>query len=245
MAKLTWDNIGERYYETGVQHGVLYVQDGGSYPLGVPWNGLTAVNESPSGAESTPIYADNMKYLDIQSAEEFGCTIEAYTYPPEFAECDGSVQAVKGLFVHQQNRKAFGFSYKTDMGNDVDHRDYGYKLHLVYNGKATPTEKSYTTVGDSTEPIAFSWEVTTTPIVITTEIDGKTLKPTAHLTLDSTLMDKDILKALEDILYGTTDTEARLPMPDEIIAMFNASATPTALTASSKTTTTTTTTTSK
>jgi hypothetical protein len=211
MSKLVWDKTGERYYETGVNQGVLYPQDSkGEYPLGVAWNGLTAVTESPSGAEANPLYADNIKYLNLMSAEEFGATIEAYTYPDEFAECDGSASLATGVSIGQQKRKAFGLSYKTLLGNDVDGSDYGYKLHIIYGAMASPSEKAYATVNDSPEAITFSWEITTTPVSVTG------FKPTASITIDSTKADATKLKALEDMLYGTEDAEAKLPMPDEI-----------------------------
>lgn len=213
MAKLKWDQTGERLYETGVDRGVLYVYDteGSKYGTGVAWNGLTAVNETPSGAESNPQYADNIKYLDLYSAEEFGATIEAFTYPAEFEECDGSAELVKGVTIGMQNRKMFGFSYRTMIGNDTEGTDHGYKLHLVYGAKASPSEKSRSTVNDSPEAVAFSWEVTTTPV----NVEG--FKPTAHLVIDSTKADSTKLKALEDKLYGDDSSgEATLPLPDEV-----------------------------
>lgn len=211
MSKLTWDQTGERFYETGVKQGVLYPQaDGGTYPLGVAWNGLTAVTESPSGAEATPLYADDIKYLNLMSAEEFGATIEAYTYPDEFAQCDGSAEIAKGVSIGQQARKAFGMSYKTTLGNDVSNNDYGYKLHLIYGALAAPSEKAYATINDSPEAITFSWEVTTTPV----SVNG--FKPTANITIDSTKADKEKLAALEAILYGSESEEPRLPLPDEV-----------------------------
>lgn len=219
MSKLVWDATGKRLYETGVNQGVLYPMDvNGTYTVGVAWNGLTAVTESPSGAEASPLYADNIKYLNLISAEEFGATIEAYTYPDEFAVCDGSAELTPGVSVGQQARKAFGLCYKTLLGNDVDGADFGYKLHLVYGALAAPSEKAYATVNDSPEAITLSWEVSTTPV----SVAG--LKPTACLTIDSTKVDAAKLAALEDILYGknaTTDpvapaTVARLPLPDEI-----------------------------
>lgn len=214
MSKLVWDKTGERLYETGVKQGVLYPQaSGGTYPLGVAWNGLTAVTESPSGAEATPIYADNTKYLNLVSAEEFGATVEAYTYPEEFAQCDGSAELATGVMIGQQSRKAFGLSYQTALGNDVDGNDYGYKLHIIYGGMAAPSEKGYATINDSPEAITFSWEVTTTPV----SVDG--FKPTASITIDSTKADKTKLAALEKILYGDADVEARLPLPDEIATL--------------------------
>lgn len=204
MSKLVWDKSGERLYETGVDRGVLYpIQTGGVYSKGVAWNGLSNVTESPSGAEATAIYADNIKYLNLVSAEEFGATIEAYMYPDEFAECDGSVEIVPGMFAGQQSRKTFGLSYRTILGNDTENNDYGHKLHLVYGALAAPSEKGYSTVNDSPEAITFSWEVSTTPVEIATLIDGKKLKPTACLTFDSTKVKKSFMDQLETILYGT------------------------------------------
>lgn len=218
MAKLVWDKTGERLYETGVSHGVLYVQDStGAYPTGVAWNGLTAVTESPSGAEATPLYADDIKYLELRSAEEFGATIEAYTYPKEFEACDGSAELAEGVTIGQQDRKAFGLCYRTIVGNDVKKNDLGYKLHLIYGATASPSEKGYQTVNDSPEAITFSWEVTTTPI----NVDG--FKPTSSLTIDSTKVDKSKLDTLEAKLYGTeSSAEATLPTPDEVAAIFKA-----------------------
>jgi len=214
MSKLVWDKIGERYYETGVNQGVLYIRgEGGTYPKGVAWNGLISVTESPSGAESTPIYADNIKYLNLISTEEFGATIEAYTYPDEFAQCDGSAEIATGVMIGQQNRKVFGLSYKTTLGNDVDGTDYGYKLHLIYGALAAPSEKGYSTINDSPEAITFSWEVTTTPVSVTG------FKPTASIMIDSTKADPTKLAALEDILYGSAGSEARLPLPDEVATL--------------------------
>lgn len=214
MTKLIWDQTGERLYETGVDHGVLYpIQEGGVYTKGVAWNGLTAVTESPSGAEASPIYADNIKYLNLVSAEEFGATIEAYTYPDEFAECDGSATIATGVFIGQQARKVFGLSYRTVLGNDVASNDYGYKLHLIYGALAAPSEKAYSTINDSPEAITFSWEVTTTPVSV------KGFKPTACVTIDSTKADKAKLAQLEAILYGSESEEARLPLPDEVVTI--------------------------
>ena len=218
MSKIVWDNAGERYYETGVKNGVLYVQNTSeegvvSYGAGVPWNGLTAVTESPSGAEATPLYADDIKYLNLMSNEELGLTIEAYTYPDEFADCDGSAALAKGVMIGQQKRKSFGLCYRTVIGNDVESNDYGYKLHMVYGCLAAPSEKAYATINDSPEAITFSWEVSTTPV----NVAGH--KPTAHLEIDSTKADPVKLAALEKILYGDTDTEARLPLPDEIVTL--------------------------
>lgn len=215
--KLVWDNTGERFYETGVKNGVLYKQDStGAYPKGVAWNGLTAVTESPSGAEATPLYADDIKYLNLMSAEEFGATVEAYTYPDEFAECDGSAALAEGVMIGQQKRKAFGMAYKTTLGNDVDGNEYGYKLHLIYGALAAPSEKAYATINDSPEAITFSWELTTTPVNVTGH------KPTASLVIDSTKADADKLAQLEAILFGSESEEARLPLPDEIAEIFAA-----------------------
>ena len=214
MARLVWDQTGQKTYETGVKQGVLYPQgEGGEYPKGYAWNGLTGVTESPSGAESNPLYADDIKYLNLISAEEFGATIEAYTYPDEFAECDGSAEIAPGVTIGQQARKTFGMAYKTTFGNDVDGNEHGYKLHLIYGALATPSEKAYATINDSPEAITFSWEVTTTPVAV----EG--FKPTASLTIDSTKVDKDKLTALEDILYGKDSVEARLPLPNEVATL--------------------------
>lgn len=214
---LVWDAAGERLYETGVKKGVLYVQgDGGKYPKGVAWNGLTGVTESPSGAEANAIYADDTKYLNLYSAEEFGATIEAYTYPDEFAECDGSAELTKGVNIGQQKRKAFGMCYRTVLGNDVTGEDYGYKLHIIYGAMASPSEKAYATINDSPEAITFSWEITTTPV----NVAG--LKPTASLVIDSTKADPTKLTALETILYGSESADPRLPLPDEIKTLMTA-----------------------
>ena len=217
MAKIEWDKTGERLYETGVKNGVPYVQEGGAYPKGVAWNGLTAVTESPSGAEATPLYADDIKYLNLISAEEFAATIEAYTYPDEFAACDGSASLVDGVMIGQQARKTFGLCYRTTIGNDTNGNDYGYKLHIIYGALAAPSEKAYATINDSPEAITFSWEVTTTPVNVTGA------KPTASITIDSTKADAEKLAKLEGILYGANETEARLPLPDEIKTIFTAS----------------------
>lgn len=208
--KLSWDNSGERFYETGVKNGVLYVQNAGKYPKGVAWNGLTAVTESPSGAEATPLYADDIKYLELTSEEEFGGTIEAYTYPDEFAECDGSAELATGVKISQQKRKAFGLAYRTTLGNDEDGNDHGYKLHLVYGCKAAPSEKAYATINDSPEAITFSWEFTTTPVAVTGH------KPTAHIEIDSTKADPTCLAALEAKLFGSQSEDPQLPLPDEV-----------------------------
>lgn len=219
MSKLVWDKTGERFYETGVNQGVLYPQGvNGTYPLGVAWNGLTAVTESPTGAEATPLYADNIKYLNLMSAEEFGATIEAYTYPDEFAQCDGSAEIADGVMIGQQARKTFGLSYKTTLGNDVDGNDHGYKLHIIYEALAAPSEKGYSTINDSPEAITFSWEVTTTPVSVTG------FKPTASITIDSTKADKTKLAALEAILYGGEENEPRLPLPDEVMTIMGEAA---------------------
>lgn len=213
MAKLTWDNQGERRYETGVDHGVLYIPDTtGKYSTGFAWNGLVSISESPSGAEANPQYADNIKYLNLISAEEFSATIEAFTYPDEFAQCDGTASPAVGLYIGQQRRQSFGLSYRTKVGTDLD-ADAGYKLHLIYGAMAAPTEKAYNTVNDSPEAITFSWEVSTTPV----EVPGH--KPSATLTIDSTKVDKTKLAALEELLYGGTKAAA-LPTPAEVIALF-------------------------
>lgn len=216
--KLVWDQTNERLYETGVKMGVVYPQaTSGTYPMGVAWNGLTTVTESPSGAEATALYADDIKYLNLMSAEEFAATIEAYTYPDEFAECDGSAELAKGVAIGQQKRKAFGLCYRTVLGNDVDGNDYGYKLHIIYGAMAAPSEKAYATINDSPEAITFSWELSTTPV----SVDG--FKPTASITIDSTKADPTKLEALEKILYGSEEAEARLPLPNEIATLMAAS----------------------
>lgn len=216
MSKLVWDQTGERFYETGVSKGVLYIPTNGVYDKGYAWNGLTAVTESPSGAEATPMYADDIKYLNLLSNEEFGATIEAYTYPDEFAECDGSAALAAGVYIGQQPRKTFGLCYRTVIGNDVDGNDKGYKLHMIYGALAAPSEKAYATINDSPEAITFSWEVTTTPVNVTGH------KPTASIVIDSTKVDAEKLTALEKILYGDSETEARLPLPDEIAELMAA-----------------------
>ena len=217
MAKLVWDEVGKRTYETGVDKGVLYVQDAeGAYGKGVAWNGLTAVNESPSGAEPTPLYADNIKYLELTSKEEYGATIEAYTYPDEFEACDGSAEIGEGVVIGQQSRKVFGLCYRTVKGNDVKNNDYGYKIHLVYGCKAKPAQKNYQTINDSPEAITFSWEVSTTPV----EVQG--FKATATVTIDSTKVTAEKLKAIEEALYGTESVEPKLLLPSEILAIVKA-----------------------
>lgn len=221
MPKLVWDKTGERLYETGVKQCVLYLPTNGVYNKGVAWNGITAVNENPSGAEATALYADDSKYLNLYSVEEFGATVEAYTYPDEFAECDGSAEIAKGVMVGQQTRKTFGLCYRTTIGNDVDGNDHGYKLHIIYGAMASPSEKAYSTINDSPEAMTFSWELTTTPVTVT----GK--KPTASIVIDSTKCDPQKLAALEAILYGKDATseeandgaEPRLPLPDEIATL--------------------------
>lgn len=222
MSRIVWDQSGERLYETGVDHGVLFLVENNVYTKGVAWNGLTQITESPSGAEATALYADNIKYLSVMSAEDLGATVEAYTYPDEFAECDGSAAIAEGVLISLQERKAFGLAYRTKVGNDQND-NLGYKIHLIYGAKASPSERSYSTVNDSPEAITFSWELTTTPINVTGH------KPTALLTIDSTKVDKDKLKKFEDILYGTDAstaggeaTEPRLPLPDEILTIFAA-----------------------
>lgn len=216
MAPLTWDEIGERLYEVGVDHGVLYLPDAaGVYDSGFAWNGLTTVTESPSGAEANPQYADNIKYLNLYSAEEFGGTIEAFTYPEEFAVCDGTFVPGPGVAVGQQPRKSFGMSYRTQVGNDLEGTEFGYKLHLLYGCQASPSEKAYATINDSPEAIAFSWEFTTTPAPVTGH------KPTSLIVIDSTVVDPAELSDLEDLLYGASGA-ATLPTPDEVLAIFSA-----------------------
>ena len=218
MSKLVWDKSGERFYETGVNKGVLYPQDAtGAYPKGVVWNGLTGVTESPSGAEATALYADNVKYLNLLSAEEFGATVEAYTYPDEFAACNGEMELAKGVTLGQQKRTSFGMAYQTKVGNDID-AEVGYKIHVIYGALASPSERSYATVNDSPEAITFSWEITTTPV----EVTG--FKPTATIVIDSTKVDATKLAALEAILYGTDSEEARLPLPNEILELIGEAA---------------------
>lgn len=216
MPKLVWDATGERLYETGVKQGVLYPMSEGAYPKGVAWNGLTAVTESPSGAEPTPLYADDIKYLNLLSTEEFAATVEAYTYPDEFAECDGSATLATGVTIGQQPRKTFGLCYRTVLGNDTENENHGYKLHIIYGAMAAPSEKAYATINDSPEAITFSWELSTTPVNVTG------YKPTASITIDSTKVAEGKMEALEKILYGDAETEARLPLPDEIKSIMEA-----------------------
>lgn len=214
MSKLEWDKTGERYYEAGVEQGVLYPQGiGGTYPKGVVWNGLITVTEKPSGAEASPMYADNKKYLNLLSVEDFAATVEAYTYPDEFKKCDGSAEIAKGVLIGQQKREIFGLSYMTKLGNDTEGEDHGYKLHLVYGATAAPTEKAYGTINDSPDAITFSWELTTTPVTISG------FKPAACVTIDSTKCDAVKLVALEKILYGDANTEAKLPLPEEVATL--------------------------
>lgn len=213
--KIVWDRLGEHFYETGVSNGVLYVRDSaGTYPNGVAWNGLTAVTESPSGAEPSPLYADNIKYLNLMSAEEFGASVEAYTYPEEFAKCNGEAELSAGVIIGQQPRSAFGLVFKTVLGNDVDSNNHGYKLHLIYNAMAAPSEKAYATINDSPEAITFSWELTTSP----EQVSG--FNPTASLVITSTKVDAAKLAILEGMLFGTEEEEPHLPLPDEVAAIF-------------------------
>lgn len=230
MSKLVWDSVGERFYETGVSKGVLFVQNSdGTYATGVAWNGLTAVNQSANGGESNPQWADNIKYLNLRSREDFQGTIEAFTYPDEFEACDGSLALVSGVYAGQQNRKSFGFAYRTEIGNDVDGDNHAYKIHLVYGATVSPSEKNYTTINDSPEPITFSWEFETVPVEVTTKVDGKAVKPVAHIVIDSrdftTTAAQEALTAFEEKLYGRdADTEhsisaltPTLPDPDTVI----------------------------
>lgn len=218
--KMKWDQTGEKLYETGTDRGALYPMDNsGNYPKGVVWNGLTGVTESPSGADKTDIYADNMKYLTLRSAEDYGSTLTCYTYPDEWMECDGSRQPIAGVIIGQQPRKAFGLSYRTLIGNDIEGTEYGYKLHLVWNATASPSERAYKTVNDSPEAIEFSYELATTP----TAISG--YKPIASMTIDSTKVAADRLAALEEVLYGTGSTDGRLPLPDEVISILGGTST--------------------
>jgi hypothetical protein len=221
MTKLLWDQVGERDYETGVDRGVLYLHDaGGNYDEGHAWNGLVTVTESPSGADANPQYADNIKYLNLLSAEQFGGTIEAFTYPDAFGQCDGTAEPTPGVLVGQQQRKTFGLAYRTRVGNDVDGTDHGYKLHLVYGALAAPSDKAFGTINDSPSAITFSWAITTTPVDA-----GPDLKPTASLVVDSTKVDATALAQLEDLLYGTAGADARLPLPAEVLSLFSGTVT--------------------
>ena len=213
MAVLKWDQTGEKLYETGVQKGVLYPMDGAVYGKGVAWNGLTAVNETPSGAESTKLYADDIKYLDIRSAEEFGATIEAYSSPDEFDACDGTAELADGVNIGQQNRKGFGFCYRSTIGNDTEYNNYGYKLHIIYGLTAAPSERSYSSVNDSPETATLSWEVSSTPV----SVAG--FKPTSIVTINSKKINPEALKEIEDALYGTETVEPKILLPDEIKAI--------------------------
>ena len=214
MAKLIFNNVGERLFETGVKNGVLYVMgDDGAYGNGVVWNGLTAVTESPSGAETTPLYADDVKYVVIYAAEEFGATVEAYTYPEEFEQCDGSAAISEGITIGQQTRKSFGMCYKTSVGNDVQGQDYGYKIHIIYGAKAAPSEKSYSTINDSPEAVTFSWELSTVPV----PVEGH--NPTATMVIDSTRVPAEKMALIEAKLYGSEEAEATLPLPNEILEL--------------------------
>lgn len=217
MAKLVFDEVGKRFYETGVKNVVLYVQDKGVYGAGVAWNGVTAINESPSGAEATPLYADDIKYLNLLSNEEFGASIEAYTYPDEFGVCDGSAELVEGVTVGQQSRKTFALVYKTTVGNDTENNEYGYKLHVIYGCLAAPSEKAYATINDSPEAITFSWEISTTPVAV-----GDGFKPTSCVTIDSTKVGAENMKKIEDALYGSEAEDAKLLMPAEIMTLLAA-----------------------
>ena len=214
MAKLVFNNVGERLFETGVKNGVLYVMgDEGAYENGVVWNGLTAVTESPSGAETTPLYADDVKYVVIYAAEEFGATVDAYTYPEEFEQCDGSAAISEGITIGQQTRKSFGMCYKTSVGNDVQGQDYGYKIHIIYGAKAAPSEKSYSTINDSPEAVTFSWELSTVPV----PVEGH--NPTATMVIDSTRVPAEKMALIEAKLYGSEESDATLPLPNEILAL--------------------------
>ena len=217
MARLIWDEVGQRFFETGVKNGVLYVQDNdGSYKNGVVWNGLTAVTESPSGAEETPLYADDVKYLTLRSAEEFGATVEAYTYPEEFEQCDGSAAIAAGVTIGQQARRAFGLCYRTSVGNDIQGQNYSYKLHLIYGCTVAPSEKSYSTINDNPEAITFSWELSTVPV----PVEG--FSPTASLVIDASKVDEGKMTLLENALFGDDENEAKLLLPNEIMAMLKA-----------------------
>ena len=214
MARLIWDEVGQRFFETGVKNGVLYVQDNdGSYKNGVVWNGLTAVTESPSGAEETPLYADDVKYLTLRSAEEFGATVEAYTYPEEFEQCDGSASIAEGITIGQQARRAFGLCYRTSVGNDIQGQNFSYKLHLIYGCTVAPSEKSYSTINDNPEAITFSWELSTVPV----PVDG--FSPTASLVIDASKVDEGKMQLLENALFGDDQNEAKLLLPNEIMEL--------------------------
>ena len=214
MARLIWDEVGQRFFETGVKNGVLYVQNNdGSYANGVVWNGLTAITESPSGAEETPLYADDVKYLTLRSAEEFGATIEAFTYPEEFEQCDGSAQIAQGVTIGQQARKAFGLCYRTAVGNDIQGQEFSYKLHIIYGCTVAPSEKSYSTINDNPEAITFSWELSTVPV----PVDG--FKPTASLVIDADKVDAGKLQLLENALFGDAENEAKLLLPNQIMEL--------------------------
>jgi hypothetical protein len=220
-ARIKWDEVGERFYETGVDRGVLYVRGAnGAYPIGVPWNGLTTVTESPGGADANPLYADNIKYLNLIATETLDGTIEAYTYPEEFGQCDGTASPQAGIAVGQQGRKTFGLAYRTRLGNDEDGVDHGYKLHLLYGAIAAPSERAYASINDAPDAITFSWGFSTSPVNVTD------LKPTSLITIDSTKVDADELATLEDALYGSGSAAAHLPLPDSVIAMFAAAVTP-------------------
>lgn len=217
--KLVWDQSGERLYETGVSQCALYPMAAGAYPKGVAWNGITAITESPSGAEPTAMYADNIKYLDIVSTETYAATIEAYMYPDEFKSCNGESEIADGVVIGQQNRQKFGLCYKTILGNDTDGEDYGYELHLVYGGLAAPAEEAHNSVNESPEGMTMSWSVSTTPV----EVPGK--KPTATVTFNSVKVGEKVMKAIEDVVYGSTDKDARLPLPSELIELITAAKT--------------------
>lgn len=217
MSTIVWDQTGERFYETGTDRGVLYVAVNGTYPKGVAWNGLTGVDESPSGAEESKLYADNIKYLGLRSAEDFGATVTAYTYPDEFAECDGSAQPTPGLYIGQQTRKTFGLAYRTKVGNDVDGDDHGYKINIVYGATASPSQRSYKTINDSPEAIEFSWELSTTPV----PVGIGQLKPSAHISIDTRTAPAEKVTALEAILYGTESEDPRLPLPQEVYTLLS------------------------
>jgi hypothetical protein len=217
MARLIWDEVGQRFFETGVKNGVLYVQDNdGSYKNGVVWNGLTAVTESPSGAEETPLYADDVKYLTLRSAEEFGATVEAYTYPEEFEQCDGSASIADGVTIGQQARRAFGLCYRTSVGNDIQGQNFSYKLHLIYGCTVAPSEKSYSTINDNPEAITFSWELSTVPV----PVDG--FSPTASLVIDASKVDEGKMQQLENALFGDAENEATLLLPNQIMELMKA-----------------------